>query len=95
MTSENTVQVAENLEMFGTSRAHFGHLSDEERERVAQRINIHLTRQRVDGPIMEWERPLFFHICGDVGIEYDEARTLWRNATEMMQWSDINASRED
>lgn len=89
------VIVANHLEEFGTTRAHFGHLSDGERVSVGRRIAIHLSRQRVDGPIMEREPHMFFHLCGDVGIEYSEARVLWYNATEGMQWDEVYAMEEE
>lgn len=85
---------AENLEAFGTSRADFRHLSTEDRTRVARRLAIHLTRQRVDGPIMEREPHIFFHLTGRVGIEYKEARVMWNNCTERMSWDDVYAMEE-
>jgi len=82
--------VANNLELFGTSRADFRQLSEEERVSIGKRIGIHLSRQRVDGTIMEWERPRFFHMCGDYGIDYNESKAMWHNATEGMQWDEVH-----
>lgn len=72
--------VAENLEEFGTSRAHFGHLSDEERIAVGKRVTILCSRHKVGGPIVGNEEAIFYHLCGEVGIDFEEARAIWHNA---------------
>lgn len=74
------VKVAEHLEMFGTSRADFRELSDGERIAVGRRVTILCSRHKVDGPIVGNEEAIFYHLCGEVGIDFEEARAMWNNA---------------
>lgn len=83
---ENVHRVAKNLEMFGTSRADFRQLSDDDRQRVAKRVAIHLAHPNT--PRNE-ARHIFFHITGEVGIKFKEARNMWRTSTETMSWDDV------
>lgn len=81
--------VRENLESFGTSRAYFHNLSDEGGDSVARRISIHLSIQQAGGTPRREEREIFFHVCGSAGIDYDETRTMWANATWRMSWNEV------
>ncbi len=74
--------VAQNLEKFGTSRAHFDHLSDKQRIVIGKRITIHCSRAAVNGTFFDKEAHIFYHLCGSVGIGYQESRAMWRNSTE-------------
>jgi hypothetical protein len=90
------VKVGEHLEEFGTSRAHFGHLSDAERIRVGKRVVILCSRHRVDGPIVGNEEEIFYHLCGAVGIDFEESRAIWSNAYRgNVTMEDINELWED
>lgn len=90
------VKVGEHLEEFGTSRAHFGHLSEQERISVGRRVVILCNRHAVDGPIVGREKEIFFHLCGDVGIEFSEARAIWNNAYDgYVTMEDINEIYEE
>lgn len=90
MNPNESVKIIEkNLEQFGTTRANYEHISNEDQHRVAQRLAIHFNRQRVGVEIREKEQQIFFHVCGDAGIEWDEARALWKNCTQQMSWNDV------
>lgn len=73
-------ELAERLEEYGSSRADFRELSDDERDRVANLLLIARNQSNLDGGTdrhMIMNRSQYFHTCGEVGISYGEARNIW------------------
>lgn len=89
MVSSAVRELATELEDHGTSRANFRSLSDSDRYRVARvlviaRSQVNATNADFDNDKFRWhmhrKKEEYFYVCGDVGVDWDEASYIWWSA---------------
>lgn len=80
--------LSDSLEQYSTNRANFGQLSGVERQAVASALRVARSQVKSDSSVdrkntytqqLIRKRSAFFHLCGQLDIDKDEARALWWN----------------